>query len=59
METPKQSLKLYLMQQAEYTKGQVDSMDSYELIDAWLKYNGIIGFTDEIIEVVTSAKSEE
>ena len=48
----KEDLKDYLVCVAEYSERRVNEMSDYELFDAWLRYNGIIGFTDDIIDVV-------
>ena len=48
----KKELKEYLVDEAEYSEERVNKMSNYELFDAWLRYNGIIGFTDDIIDVV-------
>lgn len=48
----KEYLKDYLVYEAEYSEIRVNKMSDYELLDAWLRYNGIIGFTDDIIDVV-------
>lgn len=47
----KQELKNYLVDEAEYSQEEVDQMSPFELIDAWLVYNGIIGFTQDIIDL--------
>ena len=44
----------FLIQEAEYDAEWVASMDGYEKLDKYLEYQGIIGFTDEIIEMVKS-----
>lgn len=51
----KDELKQYLVDEAEYTESQVEEMDNTELLDAWLRYNGIVGYTDDIIDVVGAA----
>lgn len=43
-----------LIQEAEYTPEQIANMDGYEKLDAYLKYEGIYGYTDVIIEMVKS-----
>lgn len=48
----KEDLKDYLVYEAEYSERMVNEMSDYEILDAWLRYNGIIGFTDDIIDVV-------
>lgn len=45
-------LKEYLVNEAEYETSEVAKMTGYELLDAWLTYNGIIGYTSDIIEVL-------
>ena len=51
----KEELQDYLIEEAEYSEQQVLSMSSFELLDAYLKYNGIIGYTYDIIGVVQAA----
>lgn len=48
----REDLKDYLVYEAEYSERMVNEMSDYEILDAWLRYNGIIGFTDDIIDVV-------
>ena len=48
----KEDLKDYLVYEAEYSERRVNKMSDYELFDAWLRYNGIIGFTDDIVDMV-------
>lgn len=48
----KEDLKDFLVYEAEYSEERVNKMSNYALLDAWLRYNGIIGFTDDIIDVV-------
>lgn len=51
----KEELKDYLIEEAEMSQAEVEDMTAFELIDAWLKYNWIIGYTGEILEVVQAA----
>ncbi len=44
----------FLIQEAEYTYEQIMCMDGYEKLDTYLKYEGIYGYTDRIIEMVKS-----
>ena len=48
----KEDLKDYLVYEAEYSEERVNKMSDYELFDAWLRYNGILGFTYYIVEVI-------
>lgn len=52
----KEELKEYLVDEAEYSEEHVETMSDFELFDAWLKWNGIIGFTWDIIDVVEHLK---
>lgn len=54
----KQELKNYLIDEAEIRPSRVEAMDEYDLFDAWLKYQGIIGFTSDIIEVYKAANEK-
>lgn len=48
-------LKSELIDYCEFTEEDVDAMSRYEMVDEWLKYNGIIGYTDDIIKVLSNA----
>lgn len=50
-----QDLKNELIDYCECTEEEVDEMNRYEMVDKWLKYNGIIGYTDDIIKVLSNA----
>ena len=52
----KYELKKYLVYEAEYSEERVNSMSDEELLDAWLRWNGIIGYTWDIIDIVTHLK---
>lgn len=45
-------LKSYLVDEAEYEAESVESMTKSELLDAYLKYEGIIGYTSDILDIV-------
>ncbi len=51
----KEDLKLYLVEEAEYTNDSVNYMGARELVDAYLRWNGIINWTDDILQVVKAA----
>ena len=51
----KKELQDYLIEEAEIGDKEVCGMSSEEMLDAWLTYNGIIGWTEDIIEVVAAA----
>ena len=51
----KEDLKLYLVEEADYTEDDVNCMTAAELVDAYLGWNGIINWTDEILQVVKAA----
>lgn len=51
----KEDLKLYLVEEAEYTEDDVNCMTAAELVDAYLGWNGIINWTDVILQVVKAA----
>ncbi len=55
----KKELKNYLIEEAEYRESIVNDMDAEELLDAYLKYNGIIGYTDDIISAMKAAFEDE
>lgn len=45
-------LKSYLVDEAEYEAESVESMTKSELIDAYLRYEGIIGYTSDILDII-------
>lgn len=55
----KNELKIYLMEEAGYRESIVNEMDAEELLDAYLRYNGIIGYTDDIINAMKAAFEDE
>lgn len=48
----RQELRDYLVDEAEYSEEDVTHMTDREMLDAWLIYNGICGFTDDILDVL-------
>ena len=50
-----QDLKNDLIDYCECTEEEVAEMNRYEMVDEWLKYNGIIGYTNDIIKVLSNA----
>ena len=48
-------LKSELIDYCEFTEEDVDAMSRHEMFDEWLKYNGIIGYTDDIIKMLSCA----
>ena len=55
----KEELKKYLIEEAEYKEARVNDMDAYELFDKYLQWNGIIGYTDDIIDAFKGAFEDE
>ena len=51
----KDELQDYLIEEAEIDEEIVLSMSNTELVDRYLRYNGIIGYTFDILDVVTAA----
>ena len=51
----KDELKDYLVCEAGHTDAEVESMTDFELVDAYLTWNGIIGYTEDIVDVVRHA----
>ena len=51
----KEELKEYLVYEAEYSQEEVDNMSDYELVDNYLSYEGIICYTQDILDVVAAA----
>lgn len=54
----KQELNQYLIEECGYSEEDVKNMDAWDKIDAWLSYNGIIGYTTDIIELVRAANQK-
>lgn len=52
-------LEEYLIDEAEYDVDEISEMSNRGLLNAWLTYNGIIGFTDDIIDVVVALDVKE
>ena len=48
----RQELRDYLVDEAEYSEEDIAHMTDREMLDAWLIYNGICGFTDDILDVL-------
>lgn len=48
-----------LIDDAEYDEQEVMEMSNYELIDAWLTWEGIIGYTEDIISAVLDVHGVE
>ena len=48
-------LKSELIDYCEFTEEEVDAMSRYEMFDEWLQYNGIVGYTDDIIKALSCA----
>lgn len=44
-----------LMNEAEYTEEEIANMEPRDLVDAWLTWNGMLGYTDDIISLVRCA----
>ncbi len=42
----------YLVNEAEYSESEVDEMTNTEMLDHWLEYNGICGYTEDIMDVI-------
>lgn len=51
----KNDLMKYLVEEAEYSEGDVAEMTNMELLDHWLEYNGIYGYTEDIKDVIEAA----
>ena len=50
-----QNLDEFLVEETEYYSAQeVAQMSRTEKFNAWLEYQGIVGYTDDILEVITA-----
>lgn len=52
-------LQSYLVDEADFDVDEVLEMSPFDLVDEWLIYNGIIGYTSNIIDVVKAAFEDE
>lgn len=51
----RKKLEEYLIRQTDgyaYSESEIKEMSDYELFDAWLRWEGIIGWTDTILNNV-------
>ena len=55
----KEELKRYLIDEAEYKEARVNEMSAEELFDKYLQWNGICGYTSDIIEAFKGAFEDE
>lgn len=51
----KNDLMEYLVEEAGYREDVVAEMTNTELLDHWLEYNGICGYTEVIKDVIEAA----
>jgi hypothetical protein len=51
----KEDLQNFLIYEAEYSEDEVLAMSDYELVDNYLVWNGICGYTEDILEVIEAA----
>ena len=51
----KNDLMEYLVEEAECNESEVAEMTNTELLDNWLMYNGIFGYTEDIKDVIEAA----
>lgn len=52
-------LQSYLVDEADFDVDEVLEMSPFDLVNEWLIYNGIIGYTSNIIDVVKAAFEDE
>jgi hypothetical protein len=45
--------------ESEYTIEELSEMDDYELFDTYMKWNGIIGYTSDILEVLKQISGKD
>lgn len=51
----KNDLMEFLVVEAECNESEVAEMTNTELLDIWLMYNGIFGYTEDIKDVIEAA----
>lgn len=44
----------YLVEEGGYRRKEAEAMSNRELFDAWLEWQGIIGYSEYILEVLSS-----
>lgn len=54
-----EQLKDYLVTEAEYEEQDVEDMTPFELVDAYMSWQGVIGYTQDFIEAVEAAYGVE
>lgn len=50
----KQDVKTYLIEEADYSPESVERMSNYQMLDAVLMYEGICGYTQDIIDTIAA-----
>lgn len=55
----KEELKNYLVDEAEYSIDEVNEMTDFDLVDNWLAWQGIVDWTEDIIDVIKAAYDVE
>ena len=55
----KEELKAYLVSEEAETEEAVESMSNWDLFDRFLTWNGLIGWTDDIIDAYKAAFEPE
>lgn len=55
----KEELKQELIDTGEYTREEVDGMSSYELFNAMLEWEGIFGYTRQILRWAKAANESD
>lgn len=48
-------LKEYLIDEAEYDAEYVENLSPFELVDAYLRYNGFYNFTEDFLNLIKVA----
>lgn len=51
----KEQLQNYLIEKAEWDEDEAMNATSYELVKGYLEWNGIIGYTIDIINAIEAA----
>ena len=47
-----ETIKSILINDAEYPEDMVNDMTPFELLDHWLEWEGICGYTEEILDTI-------
>lgn len=53
--TQDELIQSLLDEDESFDREELEQMDCHDLVDEWMKWNGMIGWTDQVIDVVFAA----